>query len=178
MTKVSIKVVSVILFVVMIVGFCFAGCDNQYMPTLEQLLPHIQNEFPEAHIGAFPVNHLGELAEEYKEKCSSVIFFFDDESESEYLLYQPVDTPEETARCNFMRLSSVENTKKQINVVMPLLDQEWTDSDADELISNGEPNEDFTDWSTGGSAVFTIRSWGFLMVSDKRGMWIQAMSAT
>lgn len=178
MTKVSIKVISVILCAVMVVGCCFVGCGNQYMPTLEQLLPHIQKEFPEAHIGAFPVAHLGELPEEYKEKCSSVIFFFEDENKSEYLLYQPVDTPKETTRCNFMRLSSVENTKKQINVVMPLLDHEWTDNNADELILNGEPNEDFTDWSASGSAVYTIRRWGFLMVSDNRGMWIQAMSAT
>lgn len=167
MTKVSIKVVSVILFVVMIVGFCFAGCDNQYMPTLEQLLSHIQKEFPEAHISATP-------DEEYSDECPLAVFFFDNESESEYLLYLPSDSPDETAYCSFMKLTSLDNTKKLLNAVMPLLDNEWTNDNTNELITKANPNEEFTDWFY----MYNIHRWGLICWSDNSGMWIQAMSAT
>lgn len=132
-----VKVVSVLLCAVLVVGCCFVGCESDSSLTREELLEIIQDDFPEAHIGTSPYSENGEI-----------LFFFEDESSSECMTIP--QNPEEDIDIylvSIYRLSSMENTIKILNSVMPNFIPEWTVNDTDSFIELAEPNETFTEWN-------------------------------
>lgn len=144
MTKVSIKIISVILCAVMVVGCCFTGCGKTL--TREQLLESIKTEFPEAHIGESDRN----------------IYFFSDEDTSEYLNLSPQDNLLDFD-FRIENINSLENTKKILNAVMPLLSGDWNNGYTEKFISCAEPNEDFTQWNND-SLAGSLRIGGWELV--------------
>lgn len=130
-----VKVVSVLLCAVLVVGCCFVGCESAPSLTREELLEIIQDDFPEAHIGTSP----------YSEN-SEILFFFEDESSSECMTI-PQNPEKDIDRFSIDRLSSMKNTIKILNSVMPNFIPEWTVNDTDSFIELAEPNETFTEWN-------------------------------
>lgn len=140
MTKVSIKVISVILCAVMVVGCCFVGCRQDTILTLSQLLDEINEYFPEAHINTCP--NSDELY------C---IFFYKDEERSPFLdagiNKNNIDT-KNISRSNFElhRLKSKEDIIKILNTIMPNFINGWNENDSNSFVSIAKPNADFTEW--------------------------------
>ena len=142
MTKKSIRILSLILVAVLLVVCCFTGCGEKNKTlayTNDQLCDIIKEEFPEAHVSK---DH------------SRIIFFFDDERNSEYLLTGPLIVIE--------NLKSAENTKKILNTVMPIYAESWTSFDADEFLSVAGSSEDFKRWEDEDASI------------KVDGMWIDA----
>ena len=131
MTKKSIRILSLILAAALLVACCLSGCGEERMTiayTTDQLCDMIKEEFPEAHVN---------------KDNSNIIFFFDDEQNSERLLSGP---PTCVLVIFIENLKNAENTKKILNTVMPIYAESWTPSDADEFLSVARPSDDFKRW--------------------------------
>lgn len=130
-----VKAMSLLLCAVLVAGCCLVGCNSTPSLTREELLEVIQEDFPEAHIGASPYSEDGEI-----------LFFFEDESSSECMSI-PQNSEDNIENVNIYRLSSMENTIKILNSVMPNFIPEWTAADTDNFIDLAKPNETFTEWN-------------------------------
>lgn len=160
MTKVSIKVISVILCAVMVVGCCFVGCGETL--TREQLLERIKTEFPEAHIN---------------EKSSEIYFYANEESsESLFINNKYSDISKQNFTIN--NLKSLNNTKRILNVVMPIFVPEWSSNDTSNFISISEPNDQFTQWNNQ-CEFYHVGSWAVYALNGKAygyssmNIWVQ-----
>lgn len=129
MTKVLIKVISVILCAAMVAGCCFVGCGKAL--TREQLLETIKTEFPEAHVN---------------EKSGSIYFYTDEESSESLHIYNEKYADISKEDFSIDNLKSLEDTKKIMNIVMPVFVPEWSSFDTNKFISISEPNAEFTQW--------------------------------
>ena len=127
MTKVSIKVISVILCAVMVVGCCFVGCedDNINDVTLTQLLEALKVEYPDAHIyngilydsnGEMDVNGgtFILLTDSENSGMSVGRFFGYDNNPDEYSVSKSQDS------VNIYQIKTKEDCKKILNTIMPL----------------------------------------------------------
>lgn len=160
MTKVSIKVVSVILCAVMVVGCCFVGCGKTL--TREQLLERIKTEFPEAHIG----------------ESDRYIYFFSDENTSEYLNLHPQDNLLDYS-FYIDNLSTLENTKKILNTIMPSFLSDWNNGYTEKFITCADPNEDFTQWNNYSLAgALRIGGWELVPISSSEAEQIGFIAVT
>lgn len=160
MTKVSIKVISVVLCAVMMVGCCFVGCGKTL--TREQLLETIKTEFPEAHINEDGVD----------------IYFFSDENTSEYLNLNPQDNLLDYS-FYINNLSTLENTKKILNTIMPSFSSDWNNGYTEKFISCANPNEGFTQWNNDSLAgALRIGGWELVPFNSSEAERIDFIAVT
>ena len=157
MTKVSIKVVSVVLCAVMVVGCCFTGCDKEPELTLTKILESIKDEFPKAHIGLEPYA-----------KVHEVLFFREDELSSEFL-------DGEDDFFLLQNLINIDDTKNILSAIMPKIVFSWGDNDTEKLIIGAKPNESFTEWGLD-YKTYEIESWRIYACNLSEGMGIMITS--
>lgn len=158
-----VKVVSLLLCAVLVAGCCLVGCDSTPSLTREELLEVIQDDFPEAHIGTSPYSEDGES-----------LFLFEDESSSECMSI-PQNSEDNIEKVNIYRLSSMENTIKILNSVMPNFIPEWTAADADNFIDLAEPNEAFTEWNNE-HALYEIEEHYVIAANNDDGMAVYTIT--
>ena len=157
MTKVSIKVVSVVLCAVRVGGCCFTGCDKEPELTLTKILESIKDEFPKAHIGLEPYA-----------KVHEVLFFREDELSSEFL-------DGEDDFFLLQNLINIDDTKNILSAIMPKIVFSWGDNDTEKLIIGAKPNESFTEWGLD-YKTYEIESWRIYACNLSEGMGIMITS--
>ena len=172
MTKKSVRMLSLILAAALLVVCCLSGCGDTL--TIEELCEMVKEDFPEAHVAEVEITDKlddGTLQTFTPRR----LFFFKDEATSEYLTDETFRNGDR-AMFSFYNLRSAENTRKILNAVMPIIVDGWTTSDTEDIISEGNPNEDFTKWMNENG--FTRKYQGFFdyWIEEDGGLWIAVTS--
>lgn len=162
MTKVSIKVISVIMCAVMVVGCCFTGCGQRKVNdvTLRQLYDALKTEYPDAHIFSGTVyNDDGEI-----EVGESTEIFLSDGCKGTYVgrfMFDYGDLDEYNTSNDLRKTDiQIENIKTEsdfiniLNAIMPLYCDNWDKGTTDSCLKHCEPNADFTKWENPQSFVY------------------------
>lgn len=180
MAKVLIKVISIALCAVMVVGCCFVGCNTVTVNdvSLAQLFEALKTEYPDAHIFSGTVyNDSGEI-----EIGESTEIFLSDGCKGTYVgrfLFDYGDLNEYNTsndlRKNDIQIKNIKTESdfmRILNVVMPLYCNKWNKETTNSCLEHCKPNADFTKWENPKSFVYGgIKIYG-INSNDEMGLII------
>lgn len=122
MTKISIKIISVIMCAVMVVGCCFVGCEEkpQYKEvTKQEVYEAFKAEYPDAEI----------VGEDHK-------LYLKPDSEYPYVGNYWLDLNSTATPIGFsLDATTSDDTKKMINILMGVF-YDWTNADFEALLEH------------------------------------------